>query len=356
MSNIPKAWGVRGSGADGRHGQEYATYIRNFVKENEVAVIGWTDKFSDLTPLENEDQLKSSFQSVYGTDHQEGGASGFELLKIFRFEIKLGDVIVMPWKPKPKKPADIFSVGVVTREYYYESSVSGGLDKEMHHRIGVKWNEEDFPREIFDGESVDSKSLYKHLSRQPTVFLIGGEKSHHACSRRLQEIMGTGSDPGSKWDSISRSQGGIPYRETTPQKIVGKREVWEVDPDLKDRGTEAHRNVQNELAKAVRSAGLEPRSAKRPSPDPEFDVAWQQGDKAFVAEVKSLTEDNEVRQLRLGLGQVLNYAHLLDWSEAKTVQPVLAVERPPAAEYWTALCKEHGVILTWPKKFGELFD
>ena len=71
-----------------------------------------------------------------------------------------------------------------------------------------------------------------------------------------------------------------------------------------------------------------------------------------MAEVKSLTEDNEVRQLRLGLGQVLNYAYLLDWPEAKTVQLVLAVERPPAAEYWTALCKDNGVILTWPKKFG----
>ena len=75
-----------------------------------------------------------------------------------------------------------------------------------------------------------------------------------------------------------------------------------------------------------------------------------------MAEVKSLTEDNEVRQLRLGLGQVLNYAYLLDWPEAKTVQLVLAVERPPAAEYWTALCKDNGVILTWPKKFGGPFD
>ncbi len=56
------------------------------------------------------------------------------------------------------------------------------------------------------------------------------------------------------------------------------------------------------------------------------------------------------------LGQVLNYAYLLDWPGVKTVQPVLAVERRPTADYWDALCKEHGVILTWPKKFGELFD
>lgn len=358
MSNIPKAWVVRGSGADWRHGEGYATFIREYVKENNVAVTGWTDKFPDLTPLKSEDQLRKLFQSVYGADHQNGGASGFELLKIFRYEIKSGDLIAMPWKPKPKKPANIFSLGVVTREYYYESSVSGGLDKEIHHRIDVKWDDEDFPREIFDREFVDDKSLYKHLSRQPTIFLIGGEKSYHSCFRRLREIMVTGSDLDVEFKRNSkegRSQGGVPYRETTPQKTVGKQEVWEVAPDLKDRGTEAHKNVQNELAEAVRSAGLEPRSPDRPDPDPEFDVAWQQGDTVFVAEVKSLTEDNEVQQLRLGLGQVLNYAHLLDWPGVENVQPVLAVEHRPAAEYWVDLCKEHRVVLTWPGQFMELF-
>ncbi len=75
-----------------------------------------------------------------------------------------------------------------------------------------------------------------------------------------------------------------------------------------------------------------------------------------MAEVKGLTEDNEVRQLRLGLGQVLNYAHLLDWPGVENVRPVLAVEHRPAAEYWVDLCEEHEVVLTWPDQFGELFD
>lgn len=79
-------------------------------------------------------------------------------------------------------------------------------------------------------------------------------------------------------------------------------------------------------------------------------------DSDFVAEVKSLTEDNEVRQLRLGLGQVLNYAHLLGWPGVKTNQPVLAVEHRPADEYWVDLFKKHDVILTWPDQFGEPFD
>lgn len=355
MSDIPEAWVVRGSGADWRHGEGYATFVRDFVKENKVAVIGWTDKFSDLTQVEDEVQLRKLFQSVYGTSHQKGPDSGLKILERFRFKIRLRDLIVMPWKSKEKKPADIFSLGVVAREYYWESSVSGGLDKEMHHRIGVKWIEEDFPREIFDGEFVNGKSLYKRLSKPPTVYLIGGKENNQRCSQRLQEIMDSVTDPGSNEDSIrSQSQGGVPYRETIPQEIVEMREVWEVDPDLKDRGTEAHKNIQNELAEAVRSAGLEPRSPA--SDDPQFDVAWRQGASAYVIEVKSMTAENEERQLRLGLGQVLRYASLLKWSGVETVQPILAVERSPTDASWEALCEEHGVILTWPDQFRELFD
>ncbi len=80
------------------------------------------------------------------------------------------------------------------------------------------------------------------------------------------------------------------------------------------------------------------------------------GDSAFVVEVKSLTKENEERQLRLGLGQVLSYAFLLNWPGVNHVQAILAVERPPSDEYWYGLCKVHEVILTWPDTFGELFN
>ena len=149
-------------------------------------------------------------------------------------------------------------------------------------------------------------------------------------------------------------RGGSDYRSPARQETVERRRVFEVDPDIVDRGTAAHMDVQDQLAEAVRSAGVEPRS---PAPhDPQFDVAWQINESAFVAEVKSVTEENEDRQLRLGLGQVLCYAFLLDWPGVNDVQPVLAVERPPTDEYWGELCKEHGVILTWPDDFQEFFN
>lgn len=153
--------------------------------------------------------------------------------------------------------------------------------------------------------------------------------------------------------ALAQNLGGIDYVSPTRYEPTESKGVFEVDPDLVDRGTTAHMDVQDELAEVVRSAGLKPLSPA--SHDPQFDVAWKMGNSAFVAEVKSLTEENEERQLRLGLGQVLSYAHLLGWPEVKTVQPVLAVERRPTEKYWEALCAEHGVLLTWPDEFKELF-
>lgn len=133
-----------------------------------------------------------------------------------------------------------------------------------------------------------------------------------------------------------------------------KTRVFEFDPDLIDRGTEAHKDIQDALAAALQEPGLEPLSPE--AGDPQFDIAWIQDDVAFITEVKSLTAANEEKQLRLGLGQVLSYVHLIDWPQVDAVRAVLAVERQPTADYWETLCAELGVILTWPEAYEELFD
>lgn len=102
-----------------------------------------------------------------------------------------------------------------------------------------------------------------------------------------------------------------------------------------------------------RPQGLEPLSPAADHPD--FDAAWVDGDVAYVAEVKSLTAENEEKQLRLGLGQLLSCLYRLEW-EAGEVRGVLAVEREPVAPYWVGLCAAHNVILTWPDEFPGLFD
>jgi hypothetical protein len=158
--------------------------------------------------------------------------------------------------------------------------------------------------------------------------------------------------------------------ETPPQTQAGGKEyvpparqehaeepatrVFEVDPNVIDRGTTAHKDTQDALAEVVRSHGLEPLPPS--TGDPQFDIAWINDDVVFVAEVKSLTDVNEDRQLRLGLGQVLSYVHVLDWPGIQGARAVLAVERKPSADYWITLCAEHDVSLTWPETFDDLFS
>ena len=114
------------------------------------------------------------------------------------------------------------------------------------------------------------------------------------------------------------------------------------NPDAVGRGLRAHRRLQNRLAEAVKEAGLLPLSPQ--VGDPNFDLAWWEDDVLTVVEIKSLTKSNETPQLRSGLGQILDYAHLLR-SRGHTVRPVLLVERPPISPHWTDLCRDHDVQL-----------
>jgi hypothetical protein len=152
-----------------------------------------------------------------------------------------------------------------------------------------------------------------------------------------------------------RATGGRPYLPPPrlPRDNLPKARVFAIDPDVLDRGTIAHKKIQDKLADAARARGLKPLSPRLG--DPQFDVAWLDGDVAYIVEVKSLTDENEERRLRLGLGQVLSYVHLLDWPKAQEIRAVLAVERKPAAAYRIDLCSDHNVYLVWPARFGRLF-
>jgi hypothetical protein len=121
---------------------------------------------------------------------------------------------------------------------------------------------------------------------------------------------------------------GAEYRREDEEIAVGQRDPAEIDPALIERGLRGHRATQNQLADAVRARRLQPRS-HRPG-EPNFDLAWMSGDNVFVAEVKSTTDMNEEKQLRLGLGQVLRYRQVLALQHSdKTVIAVLVAEREP---------------------------
>lgn len=116
------------------------------------------------------------------------------------------------------------------------------------------------------------------------------------------------------------------------------------DPDLGGRGLRAHNRTQNLLAQAVRDAGYEPR---RPKPDePQYDLAWEANDVTWVAEIKSITPQNEERQLRTALGQVLRYRQLLG-AGGRTLRAMIATEVGPSDASWIELCSGQQVALVW---------
>ncbi|MET9885391.1 hypothetical protein ABZZ20_20100 [Streptomyces sp. NPDC006430] len=118
------------------------------------------------------------------------------------------------------------------------------------------------------------------------------------------------------------------------------------DPDLTGRNLRAHRGLQNSLAAAARDRGLEILSPR--VTDPDFDLAWRRAaDDVTVCEVKSLTRANETRQLRAGVGQLLDYHDRLR-ERAASVHAVLWVEYEPADSRWIALCERVGITLAWP--------
>jgi len=136
---------------------------------------------------------------------------------------------------------------------------------------------------------------------------------------------------------------GEAYREARVSGLPGEREPFSVDPALVERGLKGHADTQNELARVLHDAGIEPRS-RRPQ-EPNFDLAWETDGSVFVAEIKSITDDNEEGQLRLGLGQVLRNRHRLQALGREHVVAVLVPERPPRDASWRELCEELGVVL-----------
>lgn len=118
------------------------------------------------------------------------------------------------------------------------------------------------------------------------------------------------------------------------------------DSELATRNNRAHRRLQNELAELIDARGLVPLSP-RPE-DPSFDLGWRTSQGTLVVcEVKSLTDANESRQLRMGVGQLLDYHNALSTRE-DSVRAVLWLERPPSDPRWIQLCDRVSILLAWP--------
>ena len=135
----------------------------------------------------------------------------------------------------------------------------------------------------------------------------------------------------------------VPYHAANEGVDVSLRsDLVEAEYNALERAVQSHALIQNAVAAAAAAAGLVPWSP--PYAGPAFDIAISSGDgRVFVVEVKSATTENLELQLRLGLGQVLRYTHMVQ-SHAQPVIPVIAIELRPDGS-WTDLLSELGVGL-----------
>lgn len=128
----------------------------------------------------------------------------------------------------------------------------------------------------------------------------------------------------------------------------------ELDLSGLDRGTSAHEATISLLVEHL-----------APTPAmgltwPRVDAAWRPPDETavlFIAEVKSLTGARQDQQVRLGIGQLLDYAHALREhtpTGVSVVRPVLVLEREPEEMRWLGLAESLGILLTWAPSFPNL--
>ena len=122
------------------------------------------------------------------------------------------------------------------------------------------------------------------------------------------------------------------------------------DPDASGAGLVEHNKTQNQIARIVAAQGWAPRSPR--GEEPRYDLAWTRGQTIWVAEVKSVTGQNEERQLRTAIGQVLRYRQKLT-AGGHDVRAVIVTSRPPADVTWDELCRWEGIILTCPEIAAE---
>jgi hypothetical protein len=114
-----------------------------------------------------------------------------------------------------------------------------------------------------------------------------------------------------------------------------------VDPAQIEMGLREHHRIQNEVAQWLRASSLKPLRPR--ALGIQFDLAWYSGSQLFVAEIKSCTPENLVKQFRLGLGQVLDYAEEFD------AQPVLILGSRPLTDRLVAVAARAQVTLLWPE-------
>jgi hypothetical protein len=194
---------------------------------------------------------------------------------------------------------------------------------------------------------IDADGYAKLLNRSSAPCLklkrIAGSKKYRVLRPRMPKA-----DTSTPVDTVV----GLPWRAA---KIPAHRPV-ELQHDLEalDRGSAAHEHTTARLRDHLSETQL----MKHGPGAPKFDAAWlaaSDPDAVCIAEVKSLTFPTERQQIRLGLGQVLDYVTQLSaGNNSRTFKPVLVMEKQPKGSHWVDVAARAGVQLSWAPDFPRI--
>lgn len=143
-------------------------------------------------------------------------------------------------------------------------------------------------------------------------------------------------------DPVDYPEAFLPYRPVDPDiEIAGY--AWETTGRALSQAATTHRRLQERVAQHLDELGFVPLTPAWS--DCAFDVAWQDEQGTFhVVEIKSL---NRISTLRLGIGQVLDYATTLRTWGHEVVPHVLLAAAPDETDHWLAVAATAGIRMSW---------
>jgi hypothetical protein len=159
---------------------------------------------------------------------------------------------------------------------------------------------------------------------------------------KLKRVISSSENSLQSDDKLETISFGSQYRHANEDiEINSIIDVFERDPNLLDRALKLHAITQNIVASWVEGEGLMPLSPNRQECD--FDIAWESDYGRVVCEIKSINSNNEIHQFRLGLGQILEYAHFV------SATPILVFSRMPERPEILNIAHNAGVRVLWPE-------
>jgi hypothetical protein len=207
---------------------------------------------------------------------------------------------------------------------------------------------------IFVGRTRNGSSVgVSAANAKDPVSGVAGDRAVAAVAPA--SVSSNGSDEPGLLASVERAPLASPYRVVDEWPGRSSRDPFPFDPEELDRKTLEHMELQNEIARRAEAAGYAVYSPGVGDPV-DFDLAWTSAGGDAVVEVKTLSNTSgEAKQIRLGIGQLLDYQHRLGLAGVEAAA-VLALDRRPTSEHWLALCERVGITLCWRDSLRQLFE